>query len=381
MARRRANNEGTIFFRESRREWVAEVSLNGKRLTKYAKTQRECRDWIKETLTKIGNGLTFSGTQITLEKFIETWMDGKRLSQRPQTVEQYRQICKQHIVPNLGKMRLQDIQPAHLKRLYLMKKEEGRGARTVQVVHVVMHAVLQQAVREGILGRNPADSVQRPKVEQTERHILTEEQAQRLVISSQGTRYGMLFFLALMTGMREGELMGLMWSDVDWSKGIIEVQRQLQRSPGHSKILVPPKTKAGRRQIKIGQETLDRLAAHQGRLELQKSAMGDRWVENNLIFPNILGKPMSSNHMRQEFKRLLKENGIPEIRFHDLRHTSLSFLLGSGTPVNTVQRRAGHSKASITTDTYGHSMGHSEDEAAIRIEEMITPVAVKLLSK
>ena len=131
MARRRANHKGTIFYRESRREWAAQVSLNGKRLTKYAKTQRECRDWVKETQTKIGYGLTFAGTQVRLAKFIETWMDGKELSRRPQTVSQYRMLIRLHILPLMGKMRLQDIQPAHLKQLYLYKKEEGRGARTV----------------------------------------------------------------------------------------------------------------------------------------------------------------------------------------------------------------------------------------------------------
>ena len=104
-------------------------------------------------------------------------------------------------------------------------------------------------------------------------------------------------------------------------------------------------------------------------------------MENDLIFPNTHGKPMGAEKMSIVFKNMLKENGLPNIRFHDLRHTSISFLLDSGTPVNTVQRRAGHSKASMTTDTYGHSMGHSEDEAAARIEEMITPVAVKLQSK
>jgi integrase len=381
MARRRANNEGSIFYRTSRRDWVAQVSLNGKRLTKYAKTQRECRDWVKEMLTKIGNGLTFSGTQITLEKFVARWLNGKQLSRRPRTVLQYQQLSELHILPMIGKMRLTDIQPAHLTKLYLSKKQEGRGARTVQLIHVVMHAVLQQAVKEGILGRNPADSVERPKVEETERHILTEEQAQRLVIASQGSRYGTLFYLALMTGMREGELLGLKWSDLDWTKGILEVQRQLQRSSGHGYALVPPKTKAGRRQIKIGLETLERLSAHRCRQELEKDVMDKRWVENDLVFPNTLGKPMSGKNMFVEFKNILKQNGLPNIRFHDLRHTSISFLLDSGTPVNTVQRRAGHSKASMTTDIYGHSMGHSEDEAAARIEEMITPVAVKLLSK
>ena len=378
---KRANNEGTLYFRDDRKKWCAQVSLGGRRLTRYARTQAECRDWIKETLTKIGNGLTFQGTQVTLEQYIPSWLDGKEISQRPQTVMQYRQIAYQHILPNIGKMRLQEIQPPHLKKLYLMKREEGRGARTVQLIHIVLHCVLKQAVRDGILGRNPADAVERPKVETKEFHVLTAEQAQRLVIASQNTRYGTLFYLALMTGMREGELLGLKWSDLDLAKGTLNVQRQLQHVKGQGFVLVPPKTKAGRRKVKLGQETLDRLAIHREHQSLQKAVSGERWEENDLIFPNTIGKPAACEHMYQEFKRVLRKNDLPDIRFHDLRHTSLSFLLDSGTPVNTVQQRAGHSKASVTTDTYGHSMGHSEDQAAITIEELITPVAVKLQSK
>jgi len=256
------NNEGTIFFRESRGEWVAQVSLDNKRLTKYAKTQRECREWLKETLSKIGLGLTFTGTQVTLGRFIETWLDGKELSRRPQTVSQYRALAKQHILPMMEKMRLTDIQPAHLKQLYLSKKEDGRGARTVQMIHTLMHAVLKQAVKEGILARNPADAVERPKVEQTERHILTEEQARQLVIVTTGTRYGTLIYMALMTGMREGELLGLKWADVDWTKGQLYIQRQLQNKNGEGSVLVPPKTKAGIRHIKLGPGTLYRLVRH-----------------------------------------------------------------------------------------------------------------------
>ena len=380
MAHRRMNNEGSIFYRENRREWVAEVSLNGRRLYKYAKTQRECREWLKDTLTKIGNGLTFTGTQVTLEKFVATWLDGKSLSRRPHTVLQYRQLIEMHILPMLGKMRLTDIQPAHLKQLYLAKKEEGRGARTVQLIHTTMHSILNQALKEGILGRNPAAAVERPKVEQAERQILTDSQAQQLVIASQDSHIGTIIYLALMTGMREGELLGLKWSDLDWAKGQLLVQRQLQRMKGKGSVLVPPKTKAGRRQIKLGPGTLDRLAAHKKEQELMKAAMRNRWEENELIFPNTLGKPMACENMWSEFKGLLKKNGLPMIRFHDLRHTSISFLLDIGTPVNTVQRRAGHSKASVTTDTYGHSLAHAEEEAAERIEEMLTPVPIKLMS-
>ncbi|MBA4379552.1 MAG: hypothetical protein C0393_02500 [Anaerolinea sp.] len=380
MARRRGNNEGCIYHRKDGR-WCAQVSISGRRLTKYGKSQKECRDWVKETLTKIGNGLTFQGTQVTLAKFIESWLDGKELSRRPQTVSQYRALTRQHILPLMGGMRLQDIQPAHLKQLYLAKKDEGRGARTVQLIHTVMHAVLKQAVKEGILGRNPAAAVERPKVEVAERHILTEEQAQQLIIATTGTRYGTLIYMALMTGMREGELLGLKWSDVDWTKGHLHIQRQLQVKKVNGSVLVPPKTRAGVRKIKLGQGTLDRLAMHREQEELQKEASGARWEENDLIFPNTIGKPMSSRNMYEDYKRLLRENGLPDINFHALRHTSLSFLLDMGTPVNTVQKRAGHSKASVTTDTYGHSLAHSEDEAAERIEELLSPVAVKLQSK
>jgi integrase len=246
------------------------------------------------------------------------------------------------------------------------------------LIHTVLHNVLQQAVREGILGRNPVDAVERPKVEKTEMQILTEEQARRFIIATTGNRYGMLFYLALMTGMRQGELLGLKWADLDWHRGLLNVQRQLQRSSGHGLQLVPPKTKAGRRQVKLGQATLERLADHKVEQKELQSAQGTRWEENDLIFPNTLGKPMSSENMFEDFKQFLRDNHLPDIRFHDLRHTSISFLLDMGTPVNTVQQRSGHSKASITTDTYGHSMAHSQDEAAERIEELISPIAVKL---
>ena len=381
MARRRANNEGTIFYREARRKWVGQVSLEGRRLTKYADTQRECRDWIRETLTKIGSGLTFQGTQVTLAEYMSSYLDGKEISRRQGTVHQYRQIAGQYILPFMGKMRLQEIQPSHIKQLYLARREAGASPRLVQMIHTLLYGVMKQAMREGILGRNPVESVERPKVEQAEMQILTEVQAQQLVIASDSSRVGALIYLALMTGMREGELLGLKWSDLDWAKGILHVHRQLQFVSGQGNVLMSPKTRAGRRQIKLGQGTLERLASHREQLDLQKAAMGDRWEENGMMFPNTFGRPMADKHMYQEFKKLLKANNLPDIRFHDLRHTSISFLLDMGTPVNTVQRRAGHSKASITTDTYGHSLSHSEDEAAEKIEEMLTPVAVKLLSK
>jgi integrase len=133
-------------------------------------------------------------------------------------------------------------------------------------------------------------------------------------------------------------------------------------------------TKSGRRQIKLGKIGLAMLEAHRQNQEIQKYLMGDRWQETGMIFTTSIGTYIDQTKVSREFKRILRENDMPDIRFHDLRHTSISLLLDMGTPVNTVQHRAGHSKASVTTDIYGHVMAHSQDAAAENIEQIVIPL-------
>jgi len=377
MARRRGNNEGSLYHRNDGL-WCAQVTLEARRLTKYGKTQKECRDWIKETLNKIDSGLTYEGSQMTLAKFVEMWLSSKELSRRPRTVFQYRQVTSTHILPVMGGMKIKDIAPSHIKQLYAIKHEEGTGARTLQIIHAVLHCALKQAVREGLLGRNPVDAIERPKVEQIEFNIFNEEQSRQFLKEASGSTFEAVFYLALTTGMRQGEMLGLKWSDVDWEKGMLHVQRQLQQVERKGYALVPPKTKAGRRQIKLGQVMLEQLMAHRKRQEQVKAFAGNRWQEQDLIFPTTIGTPLDHKRVTKEFKELLKKAGLPEMRFHDLRHTSISLMLEMGTPLNTVQRRAGHSKASVTADIYGHAMVGSQNEAAEKIESLVVPIAVKL---
>jgi len=377
MAKRRANNEGTLYRRKDGL-WCAQISLDGHRLTKYGKTQRECHDWIKQALAKIDSGLTYNGSHISLESFINSWLNGKTLSRRERTVFQYRKIAENYILPYLGNMLIQDIRPDHIVRMYSKFKENGTGARTLQLVHTVLHNVFDQAIREGAILRNPADAVERPRVEHKEFRTFSEDQAQQFLLVTAGHRHEALFYLALITGMREGELLGFKWSDLDWSKGVLNIQRQLQRIERKGLFFVPPKTEAGRRQIKLGQGMLDRLAEHRKRQELERVEAGSRWQENDLIFPSSIGAPFEGHRIWDEFKELLVKAGLPDMRFHDLRHTALSLLMDMGIAVTTVQQRAGHSKASVTTDIYGHSMSRSQEQAAEQIEELIVPVAVKL---
>jgi integrase len=377
MASKRGNNEGSIFKRKDGR-WCAQVSLNGRRITKYGKTQKECRDWVNATLDKIDHGLTFDGAQVSLQQYMESWLSGKVLARRPSTVRNYRRYMNLYILPALGRMRLQAILPAHIRQLYMRMQMEGKGARTIQLVHVTLHCAFAQAIKEGLIGHNPLEAVERPKVETKRYDIFTEKQARAFIAAAKGHSYEALFFLALTTGMRKGEILGLMWTDVDWEKSILRIERQLQPVSYEGGALVPTKTRSGRRHIMVGKGALALLKEHRERQEMQKAVAGNRWQEHGMIFTTSIGTYIDQTKVSRAFKRILREAGLPDIRFHDLRHTSISILLDNGTPVNTVQSRAGHSKASVTTDIYGHAMARSQEVAARMIEEIVKPLTNEL---
>jgi integrase len=380
MARRRGNNEGSIFKRKDGR-WVGEVSLTGRRITKYAKTQKEARDWVNATLGKIDHGLTFDGAQLTLSQYMESWLSGKELARRSSTVRNYRRYMTLYILPALGRMKVQSIVPGHIRQLYVRMQKEGKGARTIQLVHVTLHCAFAQAVKEGLVGYNPMEAVERPKVETKRFEILTEDQARTFMIAAKGHPLEALFFLALTTSMRKGEILGLMWADVDWEKRVIRVERQLQPVSFEGGALVPTKTRSGRRHILVGPLALTLLKEHHEQQERQQTLAGNRWQEHGMIFTTSIGTYIDQTKVSRAFKQILRQAGLPEIRFHDLRHTSISILLENGTPVNTVQSRAGHSKASVTTDIYGHAMARSQKEAATLIEKIIAPPPEGLLSE
>ena len=156
---------------------------------------------------------------------MQNWLSGKELSRRSSTVRNYRRYTDLYILPALGKLRLQAIVPAHIRQLYLRLQVEGKGARTIQLVHVTLRCAFAQAVKEGLIGHNPLDAVERPKVETKQFRIFTEEQACTFMIAAKGHSYEVLFYLALTTGMRKGEILGLKWSDVNWEKSILRVER------------------------------------------------------------------------------------------------------------------------------------------------------------
>lgn len=372
MAKRRGNHEGSISERPNGR-WLAQIRLNGNRISKIFETQKECRSWIKQMQAQIDSGLSWDATKLTLGEYLKRWLKDIEGSVRPKTHFQYTGVVKNHLNPKLGKIKLGDLTTNQVQLLYNSLRDESHSRRNVQLIHSVLHRALKVAAKQGLIGRNPVSGVALPKITTKEMSVLDDNQARQLMITAAGNRYEALLHLAITTGMRMGELLGLRWLDLDWASGTLKVQRQVQRHRGKGFVFQEPKTKAGRRVIELGPNTIRLLAGHHTRQELESNTPS--WEENGLMFPSSKGTPADQRNVNRFFKDLLKQAGLPEIRFHDLRHTAATLMLLNGIPVMIVSRRLGHSKPSVTLDIYGHYLPGMQKEAAALMDELVTPVA------
>jgi len=245
MAKKRGNNEGSIYKRNNG-TWRAMVTVQGRRLTFTAKTKGEGQNWVRGMLDEIDNGLTYDNTQVSVEMFMEDWLVSIEPSLRYNTFKQYSQVTRQHILPVLGNFQLRDLKPEHIQQLYNQMVKNEYGLRTVQVVHSVIHRSLVHAVKLGSIPRNPDDATTPPKPKTVEMQFLDENQVQQLLITAKARndRLFALYHLAIATGMRQGELLGLKWSDLEWEQGLLQVQRQLTIKKGGGFEFTAPKTKS-----------------------------------------------------------------------------------------------------------------------------------------
>lgn len=200
--------------------------------------------------------------------------------------------------------------------------------------------------------------------------ILDEDQVRMLLIAAKGKRHEALYKLAITTGLRKGELLGLKWSDLDWDTHQLNVQRQIQRVPQKGLTYSQPKTAAGRRMIILGSDTISALKDHQKRQWVEREFKGEKWQDHDLIFPSSIGTPLSQSNLNRDYKQLLKEANLPDIRFHDLRHTAASLMLKQGASVKVVQERLGHSDAAMTLNVYSHVIPGMQREAAEKMDEI-----------
>jgi integrase len=283
----------------------------------------------------------------------------------------YESQIRNHIVPALGKVKLSRLTPAHLQALYAAKLREGMKPASVRQIHAILHKALEQAVKFNLIPTNPASKVDPPKIRQEEITPLTAEQASKLldVTRNDRDRFEALYVIALTTGLRIGELLGLKWSDIDLDARRLRVSRQLQRSharSGERLIFTEPKA-ASRRTVDMPPSTVEALKRHRKRQVEETLKAGGAYQDKDLVFAGDLGGPISPEKVTQRaFKPLLKRTGLPKIRFHDLRHTFATLLLARGVHPTYVQRALGHASVKMTLDRYSHwmpSMGRATADA------------------
>lgn len=374
----RGRKEGSISKRPNG-HWRAQISEeDGHRISRDFKTKPEAQEWLRDMQNQLNKGYDYQGGKGSLGDYLTEWLDTSRLSLRDMTICHYEQVIRIHILPRIGSIHLADLSLIKIERFYSELIQAGIGIRTVRIVHAILHRSLGKAVHYGLLMVNPAHGAALPKYQHAEMQVLDESQVVQFLVAAYGSNYEALYYLAINTGMREGELFGLRWPDLHWNNGVLNVQRQVQSVPGKGKVFLEPKTRAGRRPIKLGEGVLQKLRIHKEHQARQKTIAGNRWKENDLIFPTRIGTPEDPGNLGKDFLRTLEKAGLPKIRFHDLRHTAASIMLNRGVPAIVVSKRLGHANPSTTLNIYAHLYMESQDEPARIMDEILTPVLVTL---
>jgi integrase len=373
---RRGKNEGTIVRRRNG-TWMAQVTLDGKRVGHGSKSRAECQEWVRRTLDQIDQGMTFEGRSVKLAAYLQDWIKVKRNVLRTRTAFQYEKLIRLYIEPGLGNVKLKDLSLNAVNHLYEKLVSRGVGISNIRYTHRVLHAALEHVVRAGTLGRNPAHGAMVPKRPHKEMQILNEQEVGVFLVAASASRYRSLYHLAIVTGMRISELRGLSWADVDWQRGTITVKRQIQDVPGVGSVAGAPKTHSGTRAILLGESTLNELRGQKSRIDAEAKGCAI-WQENDLIFPSSVGTPFAKTDLQRDFWKLLEVAGLRRIRFHDLRHTAASLMLNHGVPALVVSKILGHANASITLTIYAHSALDMQTGAAGIMDEIVTPIAVSI---
>jgi integrase len=378
VSQKRGNGEGSISKRKDGR-WMARYTVHTvkgpKRKTVYGKTRKEAADRLAKALSDRTEGIVYNNENITVGEYLDVWLKSSvRGSIRQSTYDRDAYLVENHVKPALGSIKLKNLSFAHVQGFYQDRLDAGLSASTVHKVHTILHKAFARAVAWQMVPRNVTDAVDPPRPAPREMRPLSPAEARKLLDAAQGDRLEALYVLAVTTGMRQGELLALKWQDVDLGNATVSIRRTLTRSGGRY-TLGEPKTKKSRRSIRLTPRAANVLEQLLKRQLSDIQMLGDNYAEQGLVFSTDTGTPFNPSNVRQRsFAPLLRKANIPHIRFHDLRHTCATLLLGKGTHPKFVQELLGHATVAITLDTYSHIMPGMGDQAARAMQEALAPV-------
>ena len=345
-----------------------------KRKTIYDRKYREVERKLAEAMGDAARGIVYDDENLTVSEYLDRWLsDSVRGTVRESTFSRDKYLVTNHIKPSIGRIKLKNVTDVHLQRLYHDRLDSGLSGSTVQKMHHVLHKAFSQAVKWDLIPRNPADNVKAPTPSTKEMHPLSADEARQLLdaASEAGDRLEALYVLALHTGMRRGELLGLKWDDVALDNATIRVRWTITRK-GTGYVLGEPKTKNSRRTVRITRRAIEALRSHRTRQLEDHKLRGLEYEDSGLVFAGEGGNLINPSNLRQRsFVPLLKRAGLPQITFHDLRHTCASLLFQKNIHPKFVQELLGHASVSITLDTYSHMLPGMGGGAADAMHEAL----------
>ena len=371
MAKRRPSGDGMVRKREDGR-WEGRIVVghkeNGDSIFRYvyADTQKELTSKLRQNIDAYQGVKLTEDSRMTLTEWLDRWLEQMALTIRPSTLDRYHSDMEHHVKPHLGQKKLTQLTAEGLRELYRFLLEQGRIAprpgqslglspTTVRGIHAALHQALQAAADQCLIPNNPAKQVDPPKITHKPMKILNEAQVNIfLEATDRDPIWRDFFYTELTTGLRLGEICGLMWSDFDGRKGTLSISRTLRKEKGGRLVAGDTKTYAGTRTILLPTSTAERL-------RLRKKTSYSPWIFHDPLRPEA---PLNPGTAYRQLKKVLQETKLPELRFHDLRHTFATHALANGVDAKTLSGILGHTKASFTLDTYTHTTTDMHKKAA-----------------
>ena len=373
---KRGNGEGGITRHKKSGLYMARYTVQTptgpKRKTLYGKTRREVDEKLTRAKADRDGGLVFDTENLKVGQYLTRWLtDSVQDTVTHTTYESYERLVRIHLVPTLGRIKLKDLTPTHVRGLYRKKLDSGLSATSVQRVHALLHKALKQAINDGLIPRNVTEAVTAPRQIRKEIQALPPEQARAFLQAAKSDRLEALYLLALHTGLRQGELLGLKWVDVDLDQGTLQVRRILSAAKG-GPLFTTPKSNKGR-SVRLTPQAVQALRDHRKRQIEEQLKQAGHWHDTGLVFTSTVGTPLNRHNVfGRSFKPLLRRAGLPDIPFHALRHSFATLMLSGREHPKVVQEMLGHSRINTTLDFYSHVLPDMQREAIDRLDVMLS---------
>lgn len=347
------------------------------------KTQREVAQKLRQVTAEIDLGTWKEPCELTVSQWLDLWLKDYLLpGAKKRTADSYRSIVENHLKPAFGAIRLADLPPYMVQQFYnglrvpTKKGVEPLSAKTIRNINGVLHECMQQAVELGYIKANPTTPCKLPKVEKPEIKPLNSEEISRFLKAIRGHAFEAVYLVALFTGMRQGEVLGLTWDCIHFDQGTITINKQLQRERGSGRYHLVTTKNSKARYITPAPTVMRVLDAQRVWQEGWKETVGPAWEDRSgLVFTNELGHNLSPQTVYLHFKKFAREIGCPDARFHDLRHSYAVAAIRSGDDIKTVQETLGHHSAAFTLDIYAHVTAEMRQASSTRMEQFIQGVS------